>query len=331
LLVGAGLVIVLTVPAPCIFRLQGDGTGPRKHAMIPSAPELAYPRHVSEEIDLLARALGSAAEVFLFLDYGGTLVPGSRGASPQPTPELRAKLEQLAREDAFSVFVVSRRRVAELDEILGIPEIGFVGQGGFEIRGADGALFFPVDPAVTGSLIRELERSAAQHLACFPGVEVENLGCTLSVRLPCDEDRVAREATQRFVALVREVDSRRQLEVLYDQSTVDVRLAGWHKGHAVRHILAEADRDDTLAIYIGDDVTDEDAFEAVGEWSGADDEDGPWDVPPIDDDEDDWSPGALTVLVAERPRPSSASLFVRSPKEVYEFLSSLAAVASSIL
>jgi trehalose 6-phosphate phosphatase len=299
--------------------------------MIPSAPELAYPRHVSEEVDLLARALGSAAEVFLFLDYGGTLVPGSRGESPPPTPELRSKLGQLAQEDAFSVFVVSRRRVADLDELLGIPELGFVGQGGFEIRGDDGDVFFPVDPAITGSLIRELERGAVEHLACFQGVEIENLGCTLSVKLPRDECRIAREATQRFVSLVREIDSRRQLEVLYDHSAVDVRLSGWHKGHAVRHILADADRDDTLAIYLGDDVTDEVAFEAVGEWSLSDYEGGPWDMPPIDDDDGFWSPGALTVLVAESPRPSAASLFVRNPKEVYEFLSSLAAVASSIL
>ncbi len=167
------------------------------------------------------------------------------------------------------MFVVSRRCVADLDELLAVPDIGFVGQGGFEIRGADGDVFFPVDPAVTGSLIRDLERGATEHLACFPGVEIENLGCTLSVKLPCDECRVAREATQRFVSLVREIDSRRQLEVLYDRSAVDVRLSGWHKGHAVRHILADADRDDTLAIYLGDDVTDEDAFVAVGEWSRA--------------------------------------------------------------
>jgi trehalose 6-phosphate phosphatase len=206
-----------------------------------------------------------------------------------------------------------------------------VGQGGFEIRGADGAVFFPVDPAITGSLIREIERDATEHLARFPGVEIENLGCTLSVKLPCDECRVAREATQRFVSLVREIDSRRQLEVLYDRSAVDVRLSGWHKGHAVRHILADADRDDTLAIYLGDDVTDEDAFAAVEEWSGSEDEDGPWVVPIDEDDDDVWPPGALTVLVADRPRPSAASLFVRNPKEVYEFLSSLAAVASSIL
>jgi trehalose-phosphatase len=303
--------------------------------MIPSASELAYPKHVSEEVDLLARALGSAGEVFLFVDYGGTLVPdGGDGIARRPSRAVRAKLEQLANEAAFSVFVVSRRCVSQLERLVDVPDVGFVGQGGFEIRGADGDAFYPVDPAVAGRLVRELEARAAEEMARFDGVRVENLGCTLSVQLPCDECRVAREATQRFVSLVNEMDERRQLEVLLDRAAVYVRLAGWHKGHAVRHLLAGADQDEALAIYLGDDVTDEDAFEAVGEWSRPDGPDGPWVVPPMDEmDEGEFygPPGGLTVLVAERPRPSAASLFVRNPKEVYEFLSSLAAVASSLL
>jgi len=300
--------------------------------MIQSASELSYPKHVSE-VDLLARALGSAGEVFLFVDYGGTLVPdsGGDGIARRPSRAVRAKLEQLANEAAFSVFVVSRRCVSQLERLVDVSDVGFVGQGGFEIRSAGGEDFFPVDPAVTGRLLRELEERAADEMARFTGVRVENLGCTLAVQLPCEECRVAREATQRFVSLVTEMDERRQLEVLYDPATVYVRLAGWHKGHAVRHLLARADQDDTLAIYMGDDVTDEDAFEAVAEWSQPDGPDGPWVVPPMDEEEYVGPPGGLTVLVADRPRPSAASLFVRNPKEVYEFLSSLAAVASSLL
>ena len=108
-------------------------------------------------------------------------------------------------------------------------------------------------------------------------------------------------------------------------------MAGWHKGDAVSHILRAADIEDSLAIYIGDDVTDEDAFEAVLNWAEFDDgPDAPW-FASNGSEEDEEPLHALTILVADRPRPTYASMFVRSPHEVYEFLSSLAAIASTIL
>ena len=51
----------------------------------------------------------------------------------------------------------------------------------------------------------------------------------------------------------------------------------------------------------------------------------------LDNEEEEEPPHALTILVAERPRPTMASLFVRGPHEVYEFLSSLAAIASALM
>jgi trehalose-phosphatase len=107
-------------------------------------------------------------------------------------------------------------------------------------------------------------------------------------------------------------------------------MAGWHKGDAVSHVLKAADIEDSLVIYIGDDVTDEEAFEAVHGWSEMDEVGEPWFMPG-DEDQEEEPPRALTILVAERPRPTMASLFVRDPHEVYEFLSSLAAIATALL
>ena len=82
---------------------------------------------------------------------------------------------------------------------------------------------------------------------------------------------------------------------------------------------------------MGDDVTDEEGFLAVKEWSsGSESELGrSWYSAGEDDDEE--STNAITVLVAPSPRPTTASLFVRGPEEVRELVSSLAAVATALL
>jgi trehalose 6-phosphate phosphatase len=291
---------------------------------------LDYPKHVSEEIDLLARALGSAATVHLFLDYGGTLVPVGAGRDARPEPEVLRKIEQISDVESFSTFVISSRTVDELDRLLGIPNVGLVGQRGFEIRRVDEPTIHPVDAGLAGNLIHHIELDAHGRLGAHPGVGIENRGFVLVLKLEGCDGRVAREASKLFVRLVRSLDTHGQLEILWGDDGVEARIAGWHKGDAVSHILRDADPSDSLAIYIGDDVTDEDAFEAVARWSNADGEDAPWFMTDPDE-EDDPAPTALTILAASVPRPSRAALFVRGPREVQEFLSSLAAIASALL
>jgi trehalose 6-phosphate phosphatase len=294
------------------------------------ATGLSYPKHVSEEVDLLARALGAARDVYLFLDYGGTLAPGIPGETIHPEPGVLAKLEQLGNEDSFSVFVLSGRTVEELDSLLGIDNIGLIGQRGFEIRHEYSDIEHPVSPESLGGLIHHLELDAHGALGRFRGVTLENRGFALSLHLSHENPETDREASREFLRLVRALDQHHQLEVLYGDRTVEVRMAGWHKGNAVNHILKSADVEDSLVIYIGDDVTDEEAFEAVRKWAEFDDAEEPWFIPG-DDDEDEEPPHAITILVAERPRPTMASMFVRGPHEVYEFLSSLAAIASALM
>jgi len=298
--------------------------------MVTKVSGLDYPKHVSEEIDLLARALGAATNVYLFLDYGGTLVPQGAGAGARPERAVLRRIEQISEVESFSTFVVSGRTVDELDDLVGIPGVGLVGQRGFEIRRVDEPTVHPVDLGTVGNLIHHIELDAHGCLAQHPAVGLENRGFALVLKLQGCGSRVAREASQCFVTLVRALDAHAQLELLWGDNVVEARMAGWHKGDAVSHILREADPGSSLAIYIGDDVTDEDAFEAVTLWANSGASDMPWFMADPEDDEES-APAALTILAAPVPRPSRASLFVRGPREVHEFLSSLASIASALL
>jgi len=295
--------------------------------MVVEVNGLAYPRHVTEEVDLLSRALGAAGRVYLFLDYDGTLVSGPRGDAIRPRHSVIRRLTQLSEVESFSVFIMSGRPVEELRRLVGIPTLGYIGQRGFEISMPGRPVLHPVEGETAASVLHHVELEAHRALESLGGIEIENRGYGLVLHT-ADADRdVASDAIQRFTATVRRVDTASSLEVLYGDGVVEARMAGWGKGDALIHILREADVDSALAIYVGDDVTDEDAFEAVAMWADDGEPEVPW-FASAEEGED--IPGAVGILVANRPRPTGAELFVRDPQEVYEFLSSLSAIASTL-
>lgn len=187
---------------------------------------LSYPRHVSEEVDLLAQALGTAERVFLFLDYEGTLVPGARGADDRPSAAVVRKLDQLARVDSFSVYVVSDRSVGEIKKLLGLQRIGYIGQRGLEISGPGRPTTYPIDPDSVSQMIHRLELEAHRWIGTTTEAVFENRGFALAMRHVSVASSSAREASLRFARMVRELDTERTLEILYGDGVVEARVAG---------------------------------------------------------------------------------------------------------
>ncbi len=74
----------------------------------------------------------------------------------------------------------------------------------------------------------------------------------------------------------------------------------WHKGRALLHllqVLGLAAQPDVVALYVGDDKTDEDAFRTLAECNAG-----------------------IGVLVSTRAKPTLATFTVRDPPEVQLFL-----------
>lgn len=98
-----------------------------------------------------------------------------------------------------------------------------------------------------------------------------------------------------LVTAVREC--RRQgmaLEVLHGKKVAEVRPIGLNKGNALRTLLVGLPPR-TLPIYIGDDQTDEDAFQLLDRHG-------------------------LTILVAAHPRLTAAHYLLDHPRDVLRFL-----------
>jgi trehalose 6-phosphate phosphatase len=250
-----------------------------------------------DQLDEIASKLDSR-RLALFLDYDGTLTPiVSRPELALLSPDTREVLRRIA--SLATVAVVSGRALDDVRALVGIEELVYAGNHGFEIRGPDGtALSREIGSEFQDDVARMRDALAAE-IETVPGAWVEDKTQSLSVHYrQVPEDRAG-----EVEALVdHAIEGFPRLKKHYGKKVLEIRpRIEWDKGRAVLWLLEalRLDREDVLPTYLGDDVTDEDAFRALGR-------------------------RGLGVLVSETPRPTAAAFRLKDPGEVRLFLEGLA-------
>jgi trehalose-phosphatase len=221
-------------------------------------------RPLLENLSEIATRVGEATRLLLFLDYDGTLAPiVARPDATQLTPETRETLDSLARRENIFPAIISGRALGDVRERVQIPGLIYAGNHGLEICGQ--GLHF-VEPT-TAARREELQRLCGilvTRLAHISGAEVENKGLTASVHF-----RRAEPAAEGKIFAIAEAEISRwnnNFLLRTGKKTYEIRpRVDWHKGSAVHWIIARLGQESALSTYIGDDVTDEDAFAALPE------------------------------------------------------------------
>jgi trehalose 6-phosphate phosphatase len=239
----------------------------------------------------------------LFLDYDGTLSPIAPRPELATLPgETREILDRLARE--MPVVIVSGRGREDVAALVGLPGLTYAGSHGFDIAGPPPAPGAPPLRLEVGDGVPERIGKAAerlhQELAGVPGLLIEPKGFAVSIHFRLvDENDVPRieRAVDETVATIpglRKGHGKKLFEIRPDLD--------WDKGQALLWLLGALglDRPDVLPFYIGDDLTDEDAFRAL-------------------------SGRGVGILVAEAPRETAAEYQLHDPEEVRRFLEKLTA------
>lgn len=208
----------------------------------------------------LWRALAISGHRLLMFDYDGTLAPfrvhRERAVIPRTT---RLGLRRLAALPDHTLAIVSGRSLSEVARLVGNLPIHVVGEHGWEERSPSGRIRRAPLPAVCAiALARAAAR--ADELGLGDHLELKRTAIVLHVRgMPVARARSAvRAATRAWKPLVRSGGLRLD-EIV---GGLELRAVGHDKGEVVRRLLAMRPRPD-LAVYVGDDTTDEDAFAAV--------------------------------------------------------------------
>lgn len=202
------------------------------------------------------------AETALFLDFDGTLVE----IAPDPgavvlVPAARHALESLTRALGGAVAILSGRELADLDRHLAPLRPAAAGGHGAERRRAgDAATETAPVPAVPPAILAELGEFALAHGLLL---ERKPAGASLHFRARPELEREARALADR---LAGQTDGFR---VIHGKMVAEIAPAARHKGAALEAFLAEPPFAGRRPIAVGDDRTDEDAFEAAIAAGGA--------------------------------------------------------------
>ncbi|BBX98039.1 trehalose-phosphatase [Mycobacterium lacus] len=223
-------------------------------------------RRMSELPDA-SRALGLAAGLTarrpaVFFDFDGTL--SDIVDDPDAARLVTGASEALAKLAAqCPVAVLSGRDLADVAQRVGLPGIWYAGSHGFELTAPDGTHHQNDAAAAAIPILAQAAAQLHDQLASIPGVVVERKRFGVAVHYR----NAARDRVTEVAAAVRAAGRRAALRVTTGREVVELRPdIDWDKGKTLRWVIENlhaAGSAALLPIYLGDDITDEDAFDAV--------------------------------------------------------------------
>jgi trehalose 6-phosphate phosphatase len=199
----------------------------------------------------------------VFLDVDGTLLDIADTPHAVVVPEvLPGTLHQLQQRLGGALALISGRSIQTLDALFAPLQLPAAGIHGNERRTAQGALLYP---AIDAQLLLQAQQLLAAFAATHEGLLLEDKGHALALhfRLAPQLQPQVEQIMQSTQALLGAA-----FTLQAGKSVLELRPSGADKGQAVRAFMQEAPFAGRTPLYVGDDVTDEAAFEQVNLMQG---------------------------------------------------------------
>jgi trehalose 6-phosphate phosphatase len=196
----------------------------------------------------------------LFLDFDGTLVELAEAPDAIAVPSgLRPLLDRLAERLDGRLAIVSGRALDDLQSHLGSSAAVLSGSHGAELRYADGRSVAVTAPPGLDAAREAVRRFAGDSVGLL--VEDKPAGVALHFRSAPEREREVGD-------FLGDLAGRTGLAVQHGKMVAELKPVGADKGAALRRLMAEPPFAGARPVFVGDDLTDEHAFEAAAALGG---------------------------------------------------------------
>eukprot|EP00249_Psilotum_nudum_P009849 c22189_g1_i2 orf=1054-2178(+) len=247
--------------------------------------------------EIMKMAIGK--QVIVFLDYDGTLSPIVEDPDCAfMSDEMRDTVKKVAA--CFPTAIITGRNRDKVFEFVRLAELYYAGSHGMDIMGpAESCNGITADGGkVIDSKVCAMLKERARH---YSGARVDHNKFCVTLHFRCVKEKdwlPLAEEVQTILECFPELSLTQGRKVLELRPSIE-----WHKGKALEFLLKSLGLDnsaDVLPVYIGDDRTDEDAFNVLRERGIG-----------------------CSILVSKVAKETCAAFSLQDPTEVMEFLQHL--------
>jgi alpha,alpha-trehalase len=208
------------------------------------------------------KELVASRRLAVFLDFDGTL--SEIVAEPESATLVEGAREALrALAARCPVAVISGRDLGDLRERVGVDGIWYAGSHGVEIVAPDGTRHENAIATGATAALTHAADQLAKLLDDVSGIRVERKLFAVAVHYR----NVDPQQVDGVIATARKLARSECLRVMLGRKVIELRPSlDWHKGTTLSWILEHIEgtgSDAVLPVYVGDDITDEDGFDAV--------------------------------------------------------------------
>ena len=221
-------------------------------------------RYLFDHLDILGERITHAPSLIVFVNYDETLASlAGKAEQTELPPGMRQTLRALARMEKVEIAVFSGRNLADVQALVGVPNVMVAGNHGLEIQTPEYSFLEPAALARQGTL-RELAANLTQKLQPIAGVRIDEKSLAIVVDYSQAGDTQVEEVRRILHAAL--ANASHPFVLTQAEKTYEIRpRVYWNKKDAVQWIRERIEGHEALTIYIGGDASDETAFAALAE------------------------------------------------------------------